>query len=207
MKEHIEEVLKNIDDIKNIRNSLSYEERNYLASNIDDFSLYDLKPKDLINLYKNIYSLEEAKAKIESTNDIMAYPRLLAITCLPDSLKESYINLYDDINVKSLFISTFDADELKLKYLMTGKYDDYATDIILSMTNDSLKMEYINSLEDNDKRVDLVTYLESDTLKEEFLSNNSLNNNASYSITRSIKDEDIFLQCLRFNSDEKKRNY
>ena len=205
MKEHIEEVLKNIDDIKSIRNSLNYEERNYLASNIDDFSLYDLKPKDLINLYKNIYSLEEAKAKIESTNDIMAYTRLLAITCLPDSLKESYINLYDDINVKSLFISTFDADELKLKYLMTGKYDDYAMDIIPSMTNDYLKMEYINYLEDNDKKADLVTYLESDTLKEEFLSNNSLNNNASYSITRSIKDEDIFLQCLRFNSDEKKK--
>ena len=205
MKEHIEEVLKNIDDIKSIRNSLNYEERNYLASNIDDFSLYDLKPKDLINLYKNIYSLEEAKAKIESTNDIMAYTRLFAITCLPDSLKESYINLYDDINVKSLFISTFDADELKLKYLMTGKYDDYAMDIIPSMTNDYLKMEYINYLEDNDKKADLVTYLESDTLKEEFLSNNSLNNNASYSITRSIKDEDIFLQCLRFNSDEKKK--
>ena len=205
MKEHIEEVLKNIDDIKSIRNSLSYEERDYLASNIGDFSLYDLKPKDLINLYKNIYSLEEAKAKIESTNDIMAYTRLFAITSLPDPLKESYINLYDDINVKSVFISTFDADELKLKYLMTGKYDDYATDIIPTMTDDSLKMEYINSLEDNDKKVDLVTYLESDILKEEFLSNNSLTNNASYSITQSIKDEDIFLQCLRFNSDENKK--
>ncbi len=205
MKEHIEEVLKNIDDIKNIRNSLSYEERDYLASNIDDFSLYDLKPKDLTNLYKNIYSLEEAKAKIESTNDIMDYTRLLAITCLPDSPKESYLDFYDDIDIKVLFISTFDADELKLKYLMTGKYDDYATDIIPSMTNDSLKMEYINSLEDSDKKADLVTYLESDTLKEEFLSNNSLTNNASYSITQSIKDEDIFLQCLRFNSDEKKK--
>lgn len=205
MKEHIEEVLKNIEDIKSIRNSLNYEERNYLASNLDDFNLYDLKPKDLMNLYKNIYSLEEAKAKIESTNDIMDYTRLFAIICLPDSLKESYINLYDDINVKCLFISTFDADELKLKYLKTGKYDDYASDIIPSMTNDSLKMEYINSLEDKDKKADLVTYLESDTLKEEFLSNNSLNNNASYSITQSIKDEDIFLQCLRFNSDEKKK--
>ena len=205
MKEHIEEVLKNIDDIKSIRNSLNYEERNYLASNIDDFSLYDLKPKDLMNLYKNIYSLEEAKAKIESTNDIMDYTRLLAITCLPDSPKESYLDFYDDIDIKVLFISTFDADELKLKYLMTGKYDDYASDIIPSMTNDSLKMEYINSLEDKDKQADLVTYLESDTLKEEFLNNNSLTSNASYSITQSIKDENIFLKSLRYNSDENKR--
>ena len=205
MKEHIEEVLKNIENIKSIRNSLNYEERNYLASNIDDFNLYGLNSKDLTNLYKNIYSLEEAKAKIESTNNIMEYSRLMAIACLPDSLKENYINLYDDISVKSLFIFTFDADELKLKYLMTGKYDDYAIDIIPSMTNDSLKMEYINSLEDNDKKADLVIYLESDTLKKEFLSNNSLTNNASYSITQSIKDEDIFLQCLGYNSDENKR--